>query len=466
MAPQFVVGIPPQILQLVQLGLLERAFHDGLFPALLFRGEAAGEEIQAQTGTELFFTRAGTMAPVTDPLVPGVDPTPQTVSYEQWVVRLARYGATIDTHIPTSVVSNASQFIRNIQQLGLQAGQSLNRIPRNALCQAYLSGQTATIAAALIADTSLRVASLNGFTDVVGGTVVRPTAVSSTTPLAITLMNAGVPIALTVVGFSPDNANDPNGPGTLLLGQAVGFNVAARSSVLSGARPRVIRMGGGSSVDAIGAGDIFTLQGAINATNWLRRNNVPPHEDGYYHGHINTDANGQTFQDPAFQRLNTSLPDHTYYQQAFIGTIGGIAFFNNNEAPDFLNCGTRTATGVNAFYSKDIGAETTNEGGVNIGRIVITGRGAIYERWLNEDQFTTETGITGKTGDFQIVNMGVTVETNNIRLVLRAPLNRLQDEIAATWSYSGAFPIPTDISSGGPQRYKRAVMIEHSLDAL
>ena len=32
-----VLGIPPAIINLVQAGALERAFHDGLFPALHYR---------------------------------------------------------------------------------------------------------------------------------------------------------------------------------------------------------------------------------------------------------------------------------------------------------------------------------------------------------------------------------------------------------------------------------------------
>jgi hypothetical protein len=463
---QLVLGIPPAILQLVQLGLLERAFHDGLFPALLYRGEAQYEEWVANSGTEIFMTRPGLLTPVTAPLAPGVDPLPQSVAYEQWSARLARYAGTIDTHIPTSVVSNANQFLRNVQQLGLQAGQSLNRIPRNALHQAYLSGQTVLISQAGSTDTTLRVAACNGFVDVVlTGSTVRPSPVSPQTPLPITLMNGSTPINLFVVGVVLDNPNDANGPGTLILSTTVGSTVAVRSSVLSTARPKVLRAGGGSSVDALGPSDIFTLQDAINATNWLRRNNVLPHEDGYYHGHINTDANGQTFQDPAFQRLNTALPDHTYYQSAFIGTIAGIAFFSNNEAPDYLNSGTRTATGNNAMYSTDIGAETTNESGVNVGRVLITGRGSIYEKGLDESQYVTEAGTTGRVGEFQVVNAGVEVATERIRLILRAPLNRLQDVVAATWSITTSFPIPSDVSSGGPQRYKRAVVVEHAMDS-
>lgn len=459
-----VVGVPPAVLDLVQQGLLERAFHDGLFPALQYRAEAQEEEWQANTGTEIFMTRPGLMAPITKPLAAGVDPQPQTINYEQWVARLARYAGTIDTHVPTSVVSNSDQFLRNIHQLGLQAGQSLNRIPRNELFKSYLSGQTNLIAPAAAGDTSIRVASVNGFTDVIIlGTNTRPSPVSTSTPLAITI--GGVAGTRNVIGFDLDNPDDPYGPGTLFLSAAIGgAGAAARAPVLSAARPLVIRAGGGDSVDAIGPADVFQLQDCINAVNRLRRNSVQPHEDGFFHAHISTDGNTQVFTDPVWQRLNTALPDHVYYQEAFLGTIAGIAFFLNTESPDPLNSGARTATGTSAFYSEDIGAETTNESGVNIGRIIITGRGALYERWLDEKQYVTEAGVTGKVGEFTVVNQGIEVQTERIRLILRAPQNRLQDVVAATWSISTSFPVPSDVSSGGPQRFKRAIVIEHALD--
>jgi hypothetical protein len=81
---------------------------------------------------------------------------------------------------------------------------------------------------------------------------------------------------------------------------------------------------------------------------------------------------------------------------------------------------------------------------------------------LDEKAYVTEAGITGKTGEFQIVNAGIEVQTERIRLILRAPINRLQDQIAASWSITTAFPVPSDAVSGGAQRYKRAIVIEHA----
>lgn len=459
-----VVGVPPTVVDLVQQGLLERAFHDGLFPALQYRAEAQEEEWPANTGTEIYMTRSGLLAPVTKPTPAGQDPVPQTLNYEQWVARLARFTGTIDTHVPTSVVANSDLFLRNIHGLGLQAGQSVNRIARNAIHKPYLSGQTTLVAAALAADTTIRVSALNGFTDVViKGTNTRPSPVSTATPLSITI--TGVTGTRNVIGYAPDNPDDPDGPGTLFLDAAIGgAGAAARAPVLSAARAFIMRAGGGDSVDAISSSDVLQLQDCINATNRLRKANVLPHEDGFYHGHISTDGNGQVFTDPVWQRLNTALPDHVYYQEAFLGTMAGIAFFLNTESPDYQNSGNRTATGTSAFYSEEIGAETTNETGVNIGRVLITGRGALYERWLDERLYVTEAGVTGKVGEFTVVNQGIEVQTERIRLILRAPMNRLQDQVSATWSISTSFPVPSDITSGGPERYKRALIIEHALN--
>lgn len=464
MPTNLVLGIPASILQLIQEGLLERAFHDGLYPALQYRAEAMVEEWPANTGTNIFMSRPGLLTPITTPLASGVDPTPQTLSFEQWEARLDRFAGTIDTHMPTSAVANANMFLRNIHQLGLQAGQSLNRIPRNALFKAYLSGSSVTIAAALAGATSLHIAALNGFTDVVlPASTVRPAVVSVATPLPITIGVVGEP-ANTVIGFTPDDPNDPFGPGIITLGTGTTNAIPARTPVLSVNRPDIIRSGGGDSVDAIGTGDVFTLQDAINACNKLRRHNVLPHEDGYYHAHISPDSNSQVFQDTAFQRLNIALPEHHIYHEGFIGTISGIMFFMNTESPDSLNTGALTPTGTNAKEAFDIGAEVVNETSVKIGRILITGRGALYERWLPATHYVSEAGITGKIGEFDVVNAGVSVLTERIRLTLRAPLNRLQDVVASTWDISTAFPIPSDVTAGtGPQRFKRALVIEHAL---
>jgi hypothetical protein len=463
-----IVNVPPALQELNQQGAIERAFHDGLVPNFAYRAEAMAEEWPANTGQEILMSRPGLLTPKVRPLQPGTDPVPSSVPYEQWRAVLQQFSDAIDTHMPTAITANANLFLRNIHQLGIGAGQSVNRVARNSLFQPYVGGQTVLIAATLTTDTQIRVGAINGFTDVlIVGTNVAPRPVNPANPLSVTIGIGAAAIKVNVVGFIPDDPNDTNGPGTLMLSAAIGTAFAIRQPVISSAAPRIVRTGGGASVDAIGPSDTLLLQDIINAAALLRRANVLPHEDGYYHAHISPLANAQLFADSVLQRLNTALPEGVMYSTGFIGHVSGVLFFANNESPDATNTGTRVSnpgvTGL-ALYSPDIGAETTNDSGVDIGRVIITGKGALYERYLDESQYVTEAGTTGVIGTFDVVNNGISILTERIRLVLRSPMDRLQQVVSAAWSISTSFPVPSDITApSGPERFKRAIVLEHAL---
>ncbi len=460
-----IVGVPPAVIELNQKGLLERAFHDGLYPNLAFRAEAMPEEWPENTGNEMFQTRAGLLKPNVKPITPGTDPIGQVVPYEQWVATLNQFADSIDTHMPTSATANANLLLRNIHQLGLQAGQSVNRIARNSLFQAYLSGQTVSLTTIASTDTAIRVAALNGFTDVVipGGNV-KPQPVSVAFPLPITV-GAGPTASASVVGFIPDDPTDPIGPCTLILSAAIGTAFASsRVPVKSAFAPRILRSAAGASIDAIGPADTLTLQQCINAVAFLRRANVQPHDDGFYHAHISPLSMAQLFADPVFQRLNQSLPEHVIYKEGFLGYMAGIMFFMNTESPESFNSGNLIATAQSGLFADELGAEIVNGGGTQVGRVLITGRGVVYEKYLDEGSYVTEAGTTGKIGEFEVVNNNISILTERIRLVLRAPLDKLQQLVTATWSISTSFPIPSDITApSGPERFKRAIVLEHAL---
>ena len=459
-----IINVPPQLQDLNQKGLLERAFHDPLYVQLQFRAEALWEEWTEQTGQEFYMTRRGLLKPATTPIQPGQDPPVQQAPYEQWVTRLEPYGTSSNTHMPTSTTANASLLLSDIAGLGLQAGQTMNRVCRNKLFRAYLSGMTVSLTTISTSDTSLRVASLNGFTDLLlTATNAKPQPVSVTAPLPITIGTGGSQVAASVIGFIQDNPNDPLGSGTLLLSAAVGVTFGtSRQAVVSAYAPRVIRATPGLSVDSIGPSDGMVLQMAINAVAFLRQAGVAPHEDGYYHGHVSPLANAQFFSDAVFQRLNQSLPEHAIYKEGFIGTISGIMFFMNNEAPDPTTVeATLTPTASGGFYSSDIGAEVINGAGTAIGRIIITGRGSLYERSLDASKFVTEAGITGKTGEFDVINNNIKILTERIQLILRAPIDALQQVVTSSWYISTDFPVPSDqLATSGKQRYKRAIVLE------
>ena len=450
-------GLAPELSSIIQDNTLERVFNDALFPRLLYRSEAMPEKWMANIGERMVFTRTGLLPVSTTPLQPGTDPTPKTYAIEQWAAEANQYGDAIDTNMPTSRTALAPKVLRDAQQLGLNSGQTLNTLVRNRLFRAYLGGNTAAMTAATSGTFSVQVASINGFTESLFQG--RPVAVNAAAPIAVSF--GGTAADNQVVAAMPLDPENPFGPGILTLANALSANVALRESVLAANRSVIRRVGAGDSVDAIGASDIVTLNDIIGAVQQLRAQNVPPHRDGKYHVHLSPEAVAQIYQDNHWQRLHQSLPDSMAYRDLAIGMAVRCYFYENTESPNDLNSGPLVASGQDAMSSGEIGGEVRNNAGIRVGRIIVTGGGAIYEKYIDESEYLSEAGVTGKIGNFSIVNGGVAVMTNRIRYVFRAPLDRLQQNVSHAWSWSGDFPIPSDALQGSPARFKRAVVIEH-----
>jgi hypothetical protein len=459
-----VTGVPADIVNLIQDRTLERMFHDALFPRLLFRSEALPETWAANLGERMMFTRAGLIPVKTTPLTPGSDPVPGSYATEQWEAEARQFGDAIDTHMPTSYVSLASLYLRNTATLGLNAGETLNRLVRNALYNAYTAGNTNAIAAAAAAATQIRVANISGFTEkLVNG---RPQPVGPSNPLGVTFSVSGEP-ANTVIGAVADDPANPFGPGTLFLGAGltVGLSISAsaRSGVYADTRSRVLRVGGGSTVDALASTNLLTLQDVINACSILRASKVPPCSDGSYHVHLSPLVEGAMFSDNQLQRLFQSLPESMQYRDLAIGHLNGAMYYRNTETPNVENSGTLVATGGgsgSAQSGTEVHADVRNQNGVAIQRTIVMGGGAVYEKYLDESKYITEAGITGKIGEFQVTNGGVQVMTERIRFIARSPLDRLQQIYGQAWSWSGDFPVPSDQTTGSAARFKRAIVIE------
>lgn len=449
-------GIPNELVNIIQDRTLERIFHDALFPRLQYRGEANPEVWQANLGEKVVMTRTGLLPVSVVPLTPGSDPTPSSFAMEQWAAEARQFGNAIDTHMPTNYVTLAPIFLRNTVQLGLNAGETLNRLARNRLYRAYLGGSTNLAVAALAGATSVEVASINGFTETLLNAA--PVPVSPAAPLAATIGAE----AVSVVGAQPVNPNDPFGRGTLFLAAGLAGPAALRAVVNATNRSRITRVGGGASVDALVGGNVLTLQDVINAVTRLRSAKVPPTPDGYYHVHLTPEGEAEIFADPVFQRLYQSLPESATYREYAIGQLIGCRFYRNTENPGSSNSGALVGSGNAAFSSGEIGADVLNTNGLEVRRAIVIGGGSLYEKYLDESKFLTEAGITGKIGQFSVVNNGVQVMTQRIRYILRAPLDRLQQVVGQAWSWSGDFAVPSDALTGDAARYKRAVVIEHA----
>lgn len=463
--PDFsVIAQAPEIRALVQDGILERAFHDSLFPKLLFRSEATEVLWPGNVGDRMIFTGTGLIPKNQRPLTPGVDPTPKAFAAEQWEATAQQYADTIDTHMPTSMNAIANLFYRNAQQLGLQGGQSLNGIVRNRLYNAALSGWTVCDGVQNSVNT-VRVKRLNGLTrarrpDLAAGSPVRYDPVSSSNPLPIKIF-AGSELSRNVIGFTPDTAGDEVGPGTILLDGAA-VTVADRDYVYSVNATKMLRVGGGNKVDDVGSSDLLTLSAIRSAVARMRQQNVPEHQDGFFHCHLDPISEAQIFGDGEFQRLLQSLPDYYMYKQFGVGVLLGTIFIRNNEAPLV----DTVIGGSTATFSQDdnFAGELYNNGlttGVKIHRPIFTGQGGIMEYYQDLSALITEAGVNGKTAEPRITNNGIDVFTERIQLIIRSPMNRLQDMVSTTWKFIGDWPVRTDGAVGDAAYFKRMYTIEH-----
>lgn len=473
--PDFSVILQSDTIRsLVQDGVLERSFYDALYPELLFRKEAIQVEFPGGIGDSLVFSGVGLIRPKPRPLAPGVDPAPSTYTYEQWSATVQQYADSIDTHIPTSVMAIANLLLRDAHQLGMSAGQTLNRTSRDRLYNAALSGHTMAIdpaggtAAQAMTTTSgtLHVASINGFDlarrpDLTGGSAVRFADVSAANPLKIMVLTATGALACLVVGVTPDTTGDDKGPGTLSLTYATGtYSVVHRSYVLSDDSTFLQRVGGGNTIDALTAGtDIVTLADIRAVVAKMRKNNVPTHSDGTFHCHIDPTGESQLFEDTEFQNLLRGLPDNAMYKEFAIGTLLGVNFYRNNECPTM-----DTVERPLDVYTTDepFAGQLLNDADAVVNRALFTGAGCAYEYYVDQAGYVTEAGISGKIADPAISNAGIQVDVDKVKLIIRAPQNRLQDLVSTSYRFVGDWPTRTDVATGDDSRYKRTSVIEFS----
>lgn len=410
--------LPAAVREIMQNGLLDRVFQDALLPEFLFPALATVRPWNANLGDTVTFTRTGLLTPKDTPIT-GSDPAADTYGVEQYSMTMDQYGNAVDTNMLQSAMTLASKFLEDQQKLAINAGQSLNRVARTKLYQAYAGGRTwCTTAEA--SDTTIEVASVDGFTHVlVNG---KPTAVSATNPLAVKIEG----VANTVVAVD-------EGTKTLTLGtarvDAVGDAVVADNAPVS------VRPSAKDTANDLVAADVATFSLFRSAVARLRKQNVPT-IGGAYVAHIDPDTEAQLFEDSEFQALYRGRADSPVYANLSLGRFGGIDWVRNNEA--------RTVT---------------NEADLTVHQPIVVGGDALiagpFERM---GSLLADIGAAA-AGDIQMVGVNGGVQ---VARIIRPPQDRLQQVVGSAWSFVGDFAVPSDSVTGDGALYKRAVVVEHA----
>jgi uncharacterized Zn-binding protein involved in type VI secretion len=413
-------SLPVGIQAMLQNGMLDRVFRDALVPNFLFPQIADAEPWMGGLGDTKTFTRKGLLAPVTTP-VTGSDPSAATYSIEQWSVTMDQYANSMDTNMLGSSMALASKFLADIENLGINAGQTINQVARNKLFKAYAGGRTWCTTAGS-SDTSIIVNSTDGFETVMVNGV--PTAVSASNPLTVSIAGTGN----TVTGVNL-------GTKTLTLGTAR-VDVAGDYVVAANA-PTSVRATGNSAYDLTGSNTV-TFANFRSAVARLRKMAVPT-VGGYYVAHIDPDTEAQLFADSDFKQALQGRVDSPIYRDLSIGRFAGIDWVRNLESPTIANGGSA--------------------GTLLVHRPIVLGANALMAApFEGTNSLLAGTGVED-VPEIRTVSAAPAVD---VTLLVRPAQDRLQQVIASTWSWVGDFGVPSDAGTGDAALYKRGVVIEHA----
>lgn len=417
-------ALPAALRATMAKGFLEAVFHQALRPEFTYPALADSEPWQGKVGDKKTFTRSGLITPSETPITPGNDASTGTYNIEQWSVEMGEYGLAVDTNMLASAMQMASQYVQDVKTLGTHAGQSLNRVARSRLMNAYAGGRT-WCTANDADDTTIAVASVAGFTHVTVNGVLTP--VSATNPLTVAI--AGVANTVTAV-----NAEAL----TLTLGTSRADTKG--DAVVAANAPVSVRPTGSTAYD-LSASNTATLSLFRSAVARLRKMSVPT-IDGAFTAFVDHDTVTQLYADNSVGGFLTALTgavESPVWKSQAIGRIADIDFVPTTEAPT-------------------VAAGST--GAVTVHRPLVVGAGALISAPFDGlDTLLTGTGVEGNP-NISMVNVAPAVD---VALIVRPPADRLQRIVSTAWQWVGDFGVPTDLYASGADAalYKRAVLIEH-----
>ncbi len=438
-----ISNFPVALQPIIQQGFLEREFQQALRSRIGYRACADREDFAVGIGETLTKTRAGLKPAVTTPLAASTNTnldnglTPGSWNVEQFTLTLNHYAATMDLNMVTSRVGIASQFLQNAYVNGEQAARSLDDLARNALFSAYFGGNTRIRSSLTNAGPAVTVDDVRGFQIAFVNGVQQ--SVSTANPLAVTI---GGDIYM-VVGAGPDATNVSTAPGGVsgvltLSGNVTVSDGVAGNSVQAATGSLILRPNGRMNTGALTTGDTLAMTNILDAVAGLRVNAVPD-IDGAYNCYLDPVSARQLFADQDFQRL-------------FIGSTSANEIFRPGQGVINEFLGLRFVLTTEAYLQP----HPTIAGAV-VRRPIIVGQGALVEG-----------DFAGMAADDVAPRDAIVSLVDNVCMVTREPIDRLQQIIAQSWYWIGGFCAPSDTTTNSltvptstNANFKRAVMIEH-----
>lgn len=460
--------LPLALQPIIQTGMLEREFEEGLDSVLAYRRLSLEETVPNRAGETLTRTRVGRKNPVTTAMNPanntGLDNglTPSDGTIEQYSFSMFQYGDAVDVDLMGDLVSIADNLIQKARNNGVQAAQSMERIARRKLFAAYAGGNTyvrTDLGAG--STTTCFVDDITGFLMVLVNGV--PTAISGGNTLLVHefSVSTGVTQDLTVSAAIPEATNHsarPDGISGHLVFTAATLPVNGDALIAANA-PMIIRPGGHLTTAQMNGSDTLTLGYLLDAQTNLKNNGVPPEADGTYQVIMDNQSERQLWADQDFKIFFAGRKDSEEYRNGEIYSLLGLKIIPTTES--YVQQALRQTSSVGVYNGTVSGATGASVVGTGIRRVIVSGAETMIQGSFEGLEGWLARQAVNAIGDVRLVN--------NVAHVFRPPLDRLQQFMSLAWTWIGDFAIPTDLTAtstiiptASDALYKRSIIIEHA----
>jgi len=463
--PWTVLSQTQAIRDVVNENLLAAAFFRPLQPNLIFREILCGQGDQwIGNADSMKFTRDGLLAKRGRRRQPGLDPTPQILSREQWTAVLASFNDTIDCFMPDTILSVINEWLSRLAALGSQSGRTMDSVVRDLAYAAGMAGNSYATALG-VASVAFPVQCCYGFHEAVATGESSLSDVSAANTLAVTI---GTSTTASVVACTPTNSGPEGiyGPGVLTLAVAKSWSEYDR--IISGSRSPIYRSGGGTSMHNITQNDGLLVSTIRQVVAHMRNNSVPAAlPNGDYAMFCSPNSIASLLSDPDWKQQHGGLGDSDdAFAGMAVGRVAGCTVYETSTCP-----GQESIDGGGSFSIDDPfpggSGMAEKSGSVRIERPIICGADGIVEHRLQSTP-VSEAGLPGTLKAMSSITAdGIQINVNGIDLLLRPPMDRLGEVAAMTWKCKAGYGIPTDRLTGAnagtstAERYKRFRIFEH-----
>jgi len=470
----------PALTNLIQTNMLAQVVEGPLMATSQYRKDAVQDILAEHSGQTLTWNRISGLDVDLKPIDPSVSDInrAQFVS-EVWTANPRPYANAMDISADALYARIGDGVVDTLRALATWCGMTDNRVARNAIFR-YAQGQSIIRRAQTTSDNVLYVDSLAGFSEqYING---RPTPVSSTNPILITIVSSTT-FTANVTGVTPDDPKFPNGPGTLTLSANLANNVTVNSYCYVGTTPPfIVRPNNKPSSEALslasGAEDYPTLQSILRMKTRLVDLGVPPHPStNTYHLHVGPEFGMLINNDTAWRQAFQTKELSPVFQagSAFVPSLG-ITLIENNDspAPGKTSPSLVGNIGVNSGQSltmKDCGLPVRNSSGVNIRYAVMTGAAVMRETRVDlmryKSYFPTMHQISNQVSIFSYQGAPtVAVEADGWVMLIRPPLDPLARVCTVSVAKTFDITLPTDVYSlsntADNSPLKRAVVLQYA----